>query len=245
MLTRVLKQTACRLFFFLVGASVASAASLGVSPVRVTLSDSQKMSTITITNRGIEPVIMQLELYSWSQRDNEDVLTATREVLANPPIFTVPAGDSQLVRLGLRRATDPKRELTYRVIMRELPPPPDPNLNGARMLLELSLPVFVLPKTTLKPALLWQAIHTPDGGLKLSLSNIGSVHIQISRLKLLLPGSLQPLTLESSRYVLPGQIGDFFLPFNSENPIPSPGATIQISAQTDVGDFENEVVISP
>ena len=39
MLTRVLKQAACGLFFVLAGASIVSGASFGVSPVRVTLSD--------------------------------------------------------------------------------------------------------------------------------------------------------------------------------------------------------------
>ena len=56
------------------------------------------METFTVRNNGTEPVMMQMELMSWSQSEGKDVYTATREVLGNPPIFTVPAGGSQLVR---------------------------------------------------------------------------------------------------------------------------------------------------
>ena len=75
---------------------------------------------------------------SWSQVEGKDVYTATREVLANPPIFTVPAGGSQLVRIGLRRAPNTQRELTYRIFMQELPPPLDNEFTGTRMLMRIS-----------------------------------------------------------------------------------------------------------
>ena len=128
MLTRVLEQAACGLFFFVVWASVAKAASFGVSPVRVTLSESQSMGALTVRNDGTEPASLQMEMLNWSQAQGQDVLTPTRELLANPPIFTVPAGGSQLVRVGLRRAPDGQRELTYRIVLQELPPPQIPIL---------------------------------------------------------------------------------------------------------------------
>jgi fimbrial chaperone protein len=127
MLTRALKQAACGLFFFVVCASVANATNLGVSPVRVTLSDSQKIGSLSVRNDGTEPITMQMEVLSWSQREGKAVFAATRELLANPPIFTIPAGSSQLIRVGLRRAPDVQRELTYRIAIQELAPPPDPD----------------------------------------------------------------------------------------------------------------------
>jgi fimbrial chaperone protein len=246
MLTSMLKQAACGLFFFLVCASVASAASIGVSPVRVTLSDSQPMGALTVRNDGTEPATLQMGVLSWSQREGKAVLTATRELLANPPIFTVPAGGSQLVRVGMRRAPDAQRELTFRIFLQELPPPPDPDLMGARMLMHISLPVFVLPKVDAKPVLLWQAARTPQGVLKLSLTNNGNAHIQIINFKLSLPGSAQPwVTQQSAEYVLPGQSRDWTLPVNAENPTPPPGVTLQLFAQTDAGDIEAEIMIAP
>mgnify|MGYP000352878002 CR=1 FL=1 len=245
MLTSMLKQAACGLFFFVVWASVAKAASFGVSPVRVTLSETQQMDAITVRNDGIEPVSMQLEVLNWSQEAGKDVLTPSRELLANPPIFTVPAGGSQLVRVGLRRAPDAQRELTYRVILQELPPPPNPDFMGTRMMMRISLPVFVSPEVDAKPVLLWQAARTPQGALKISLTNNGNAHIQIANFKLSLPGSQQPwVTKESAEYVLPGQSRDWTLPANSENPAPPLGVTLQLFAQTDAGDIEAEVLVA-
>ena len=128
MLARAMTKAAFGIILLVMGASVASAASLGVSPVRVTLSESQSMGAITVRNDGAEPVSMQMEMLNWSQAEGKDVLTPTRDLLANPPIFTVPAGGSQLVRVGLRRAPDGQRELTYRIGLQELPPPPIPIL---------------------------------------------------------------------------------------------------------------------
>ena len=246
MLTRVLEQAACGLFFFVVCAGIASAGTIGVSPVRVTLSDSQKTGSLSVRNDGAEPVTMQMEVLSWSQREGNAVFAATRELLANPPIFTIPAGSSQLDRVGLRRAPDAQRELTYRVILQELPPPPNPDLTGARMTLRISLPVFVSPEIEAKPVLLWQAVRTSQGALKISLSNNGNGHIQIKNFKLSLLDSAQPwVTLQSSDYVLAGQSRDWIVLASPENPAPPPGVTLQLFAQTDAGDIEAEVIIAP
>ena len=130
MLTKVLKQVVYGLFFFVVGVSYVNAASIGVSPVRATLSENQQIEAITLRNNGTKPATLQLEVMSWSQQNGKDIFKATRDVLANPPIVTVPAGGSQLVRFGLRRAPNLERELTYRIFIEELAPPPDPDFYG-------------------------------------------------------------------------------------------------------------------
>lgn len=246
MLKRVMIPAAYGLFLFVAGASVVSATSIGVSPVRATLSADQQVGALTVRNTGSEPMSVQLEVMNWSQQEGRDVFTATREVLANPPIFTLPAGSSQLIRAGLRRAPDARRELTFRIFMQELPPPPSPDFQGAKMLMRVSLPVFVLPEVAAQPVLRWQAARTSDGGLKISLTNSGNAHIQIASFSLSLPGSAQPwITQQSSVYVLQGQSRDWILPTNAENPPPPPGAILQLFAQTDAGDMEAEVLIAP
>jgi fimbrial chaperone protein len=189
---------------------------------------------------------MQLEVLNWSQEEGNDVFTPTRELIVNPPIFTIPAGGSQLIRVGLRRAPDAQRELTYRIFLQELPPPPNPDFNGTKMLMRVSLPVFVLPKVAAKPVLRWHAVRTSDGALKISLTNSGNAHIQIANFSLSLPGSAQPwITQQTSDYVLIGKSLDWILPANADYSIPKSGATIQLFAQTDAGDIEAEVLISP
>lgn len=246
MLTRILIQTACRLFFVLIGASVAYAGSFSVHPIRMTLSDSQKIGTITLRNKGTEPIILQMEILSWSHRESKDVFTATREILANPPILTIPVGGSQLIRIGLRRASDAQRELAYRIILQELPGTNNSGFTGAKMLMRVSLPVFVLPEVAAKPLLHWQATQTSKGALKLSVSNSGNAHIQIKNFKLSLPGSSQPLATNNTvDYILPGQRYEWVLQANENYPISTPDSTLQLFAQTDAGDIEASVIIEP
>ena len=231
MLARVIINTIFGLCVSLLVANVVNAATLGVSPVRVTLSDKQKMDTITVRNDGAEPVSMQLEVLNWSKEDGEDVFTPTRELIVNPPIFTIPAGSSQLLRVGLRSTPDAQRELTYRIFVQELPPPPSPDFNGTKMLMRVSLPVFVLPKVAAKPLLRWKAVRSSDGSLKISSTN---------------DGNAQPwITQNTSDYVLIGQSFDWILPASTDYSIPQSGTTIQLFAETDAGDIEAEVLVLP
>jgi len=246
MLARVIINTIFGLCVSLVVANVVNAATLGVSPVRVTLSDKQKMDTITVRNDGAEPVSMQLEVLNWSKDDGEDVFTPTRELIVNPPIFTIPAGSSQLLRVGLRGTPDAQRELTYRIFVQELPPPPSPDFNGTKMLMRVSLPVFVLPKVAAKPLLRWKAVRSSDGSLKISSTNDGNAHIQIINFSLSQPGSAQPwITQNTSDYVLIGQSFDWILPSSQDYSIPQSGTSIKLFAETDAGDIEAEVLVSP
>ncbi len=87
MLKRVTIQAAYGLFLLVAGVNVVSAAAIGVSPVRATLSADQQMGALTGRNDGTEPVSMQLEVLNWSQEAGKDVLTPSRELLANPPIL--------------------------------------------------------------------------------------------------------------------------------------------------------------
>jgi fimbrial chaperone protein len=189
---------------------------------------------------------MQLEVLNWSKEDGNDVFTPTRELIVNPPIFTIAAGGSQLLRVGLRGAPDAKHELIYRIFLQELPPPPRPEFNGTKMLMRVSLPVFVLPKIAAKPVLRWQAVRTSDGSLKISLNNDGNAHIQIINFSLSKPGSSQPwITQQASDYVLIGQSLDWVLPASADYSIPQSGASIKLFAETDAGDIEAEVLVSP
>jgi fimbrial chaperone protein len=112
--------------------------------------------------------------------------------------------------------------------------------------MRVSLPVFILPKVETKPMLSWQAARTPQGALKLNLTNNGNAHIQIKEFKLSLPGKEQPwVTQQSFEYVLPGQSRELIMPENLESPAPPSGTALQLIAQTDAGIIKAEVMIAP
>jgi fimbrial chaperone protein len=188
------------------GGAPALAGSFSVSPMRVVLSAAKPVAALEVHNDGAEASVVQLELVAWTQIDNADVYAETSELLATPPILTVPPGGSRVVRIGLRRAPDRDRELTYRLYVQEIPPPLSADFQGMRMTLRVGVPVFVASTAKPKPQLQWRSVVTADGGIKLSLSNSGNEHVKISDFELsLTDGARSSGVQRVSTYVLPGQ----------------------------------------
>ena len=246
MMKKILKQAASGLFILLAAVSVVSAGSFGISPVIVNLSAKQKISKITLSNPGTKPISVQLESMNWSQQEGKDVFTPTREILVNPPIFTVPANGSQTIRIGLRRPPDAKRELSYRIFLQELPPQESAGFQGTMMLMRLSLPVFISPEVKSKQLLRWHVAQTPSGTLKVSLINDGNVHIKINNLQLQLPSKVQSwVNQEPFQYVLPGQSRDWIMSTNSNYPPLPLGTALKLVAQTNTGKIKADVMTAP
>jgi len=210
-----------------------------VSPVRATLSTSRSIAALTVKNHGAEPAVVQLEVVTWSQHEGKDVYVATKEIIATPPIFTVPPGGTQVVRVGLRRAPDPQRELAYRLYLQEVPPAPGAGFQGLQVALRLGVPVFVNPRAAVAPALKWSARRGAGAELKIGLANSGYVHVQVSELKV---SSARGETLASQPavgYVLPGQSREWGI---KVSPLPS-GAALRLVAQTDAGEVKVDLVV--
>ena len=224
------------LFF---GAGAAPAGSFSVNPVRVTLTPAEPIAALTVRNSGDEPAVVQLEATSWTQEGGKDHYQRTRDLLATPPIFTVPPRGSQVVRIGLRRAADPGRELTFRLYVQEVPPPPPPNFVGMRVALRFGVPVFVPPAVMGEQALQWQLLRGADGRLSLACLNNGAVHARIAEFSLSPEGSTalpaQPVAVD----VHAGQRREWVL--NGE-PIVPPGTAMRLSAKTERGDVHADLV---
>lgn len=208
------------------------AGSFSVNPVRVDLSAKQPVASVTVRNDGAEPTVVQLELMGWGQADNNDVYDSTSELLATPPLFTVPPGGSRVVRIGLRRRPDPLHELTYRLYLQEVPPPMDADFRGMRMTLRVGVPVFVAAISQTVPDLKWTTVAEPDGKIKLGLTNSGSEHIKIADLELTADsgGPHSSGVQRVATYVLPGQKREWLL--QMDGPV-APGSKVRIKAHTD------------
>jgi len=218
----------------------AQASAFTVAPVRVTLSAQQPVAAITVTNTGTEPTLVQLETMQWSQADGKEILDVSTAVLATPPIFTIPAGRSQIVRVGLRRAPDVKRELTYRLILREILPPVQ--TTGLRVALKISMPVFIAPAAVAAlPALQWHARRMADGDIRIVASNTGTAHIQL--------GQLEIVQAADGRSIATHPTADYVLPDNSRTWIvkaksaPLAGTLLRVSSQTDAGKVQSDVAL--
>ena len=237
----MLKMLAVMLIF---GAMAApgNASTFNISPIRAELSHTHRTEALILTNEEDSPVVVQVRVVSWSQKDGAELLEDTREILATPPVLQIPAMSQQIVRVALRRLPDSAQELTYRIIFEEVPQAAPAEFVGLRVALRLSIPIFVAPAQGKATAdLAWASRWLPNGQLELAATNNGSGHLQITDFEALFPGSLMPLRGVASKYVLPGSRMSWTLTPPAD--AIRQGA-IPIRGHSDKGDFSADVAPS-
>jgi len=222
--------------------SPALAGTFSISPLRVELSASAQTGALTIRNQDAAPVVVQAEAVLWQQSDGQDQLTPTRDVLVSPAVFTVPGNGSQLIRVALRVPADAQRELSYRVILTEVPQRASPDFTGLNVALRLSLPVFVAPVAVAKPLLEWSATRGADGTISLTARNAGNAHDRILTFSAApSTGSASAMTQDVAAYLLPGQARTWTLD-NKQNETASSTDwnRLRVKGTSEAGDFEVE-----
>lgn len=233
------RQALRGLAFSAAATGLAHAGSFSVNPVRVTLSAKQPVAAITVRNSGGAPAIVQLEASAWSQDQGKDVLTPNSDLLATPPIFTVPVGGTQIIRVGLRAPRVSSSEITYRLVLREVPPAI--KRDGVQVALKISMPIFVVPETPIKPELVWKATRTPEGKVRVSATNTGNAHIQLGKLNLTAGAGQLVGSRALSEYVLPGSTKSWDV--EALLPTLAASASLQILSTSDAGDQKASVAL--
>jgi len=218
-------------------AEAAVAGTFSISPIRVELSAQQRTEALTVRNEaGDKEVVVQAQAFAWSQQDGQDVLTETRDVIVTPPVFTMAANSQQIVRVAVRRAADANRELSYRLILQEVPPEAPKNFTGLQVALRLSLPIFVAPQAAAAPQLSWSSVWQDDGSLQVMAKNHGNSHLQVVDFAVQAKTATQPtdVMLKNSvvKYVLPGATMSWTLQAPSTATPKSLHKTLQQSALT-------------
>ena len=166
----------------------AQASDIGVSPVAVNLDKANDRASINVVNNGDQAVVMQAEVIDW-RRDASPAKEdgPTTDMIVNPAVFTMQPGQTQVVRIGMRKPAQPAQEGTYRIVLREVPTPPkegEVRIAGqVRVLMALRVPVYVAPLNVVNNAR-WAATREDDGSIVASLQNEGNVHVRVGRLRL-------------------------------------------------------------
>ena len=223
--------------------ATAGAGSFQVNPIRVELGRGATSAAITVRNDGDDAVVVQASVMAWTQSDSQDAYAATTEALITPPVMTIAAGAEQILRVGLRRAVDPQRELAYRIFLQEVPPPPSPQFSGLQVALRIGLPLFVAPAAPVSRKLEWSARIAPGGALVLTARNTGNAHVQVTDVELS-ASSGQTVAHESSlAYVLAGQTRDWTLAPPADQA--RPAGELRLKALTDAGDIDTAVKVAP
>jgi fimbrial chaperone protein len=226
----------------------ALAGTFSISPLRVDLSGAARTAALTVRNEDATAVVVQAETLAWSQPEGEDALAASRDLLVSPAVFTLAPGAQQLVRVALRRAPDAGQELSYRLIVQEVPQAAAPEFTGLRVALRLSVPVFVAPDRPGDVTLTWSARRDADGALAVTARNDGTVHARVQRFTVRSEAGTvaeQP----SLSYVLPGasrrwRLGTAGGPGAPAKAVTLPAGPYRLEGLTDRGSFATELPLT-
>jgi len=183
--------------------SPAAASGLQVTPTRIDLDNEHPIAAMHLKNGSDREIGFEIELAEWSQSGTGDRYAPTSDLLVSPPVFILPAGEEQVIRVGLRKSPADGIESSYRLFIQELPDEDASTVNGLRMLVRLSLPVFVRrAEFEPRPALQWRLEQSPDHAPELVVANAGDGHAKVTDLELSEPAEAS--VRADMFYVLPG-----------------------------------------
>lgn len=218
-----------------VTSTAAQAGSFSVSPVRIFMEARERATGVTIINEGETDLVMQAELFEWKQKpDGTDELLPTQDLVLAPPILRLAKGARQVVRLANLRPPAPGEQLTYRLIVREVPEALAPTQPGVQVQVALafSLPVFITPPGA-KRALSCTASRISPTAVRATCENRGQAYAQASNMTLTTPAGNTLLSTEiKGGYVLPAVTRSFDLAADGAR---VPGGPLKLQVTQDDG----------
>lgn len=163
-------------------AAPAPGGGVSVMPVRLDLAPQRLSGSVQVQNGADRERRFQVEVLRWSHVDGEERYEPAPEMVANPPLFRVAAGGTQVLRVGRSGAPPTDLQAAYRLYVTEIPDANAPPGNELRMLMRFGVPVFVAPQAAVVEKLTWSARHTGKGLLQLAAVNEGNVQQRRARI---------------------------------------------------------------
>lgn len=207
----------------------AAAGQFSVTPVHIYMTPKDRAVAVTITNEGNDELVMQSDLYLWKQKpDGQDDLTLTEDLFLAPPIIKLAPKARQVVRLARVSRAATTEQLTYRLIVREIPEarPAKAGLE-LQIALAFSLPIFVTPADA-QGKLVCSAERMSPDTVKASCMNSGNAHLRPTAIQINAPTGEKIASDDVGAYILHGVTRGFELK-RKEGKIPPGMAKLQVS----------------
>jgi fimbrial chaperone protein len=206
----------------------AQAGDFSVTPVRIFMAPRDRAVAVTVTNEGDQEVVMQADLYSWKQKPGgDDDLALTEDMILSPPILKLAPKSRQVLRLARLIPAPAGEQVTYRMIVREIPEARQSKDPQVLMALAFSLPVFITPpgaKLKLECELARLAPDTVNAVCK----NTGNAYAQPRGFVLNGAGDSKLAARDNGGYILPGITRTFELK-RADGKIPGGKVTLQVA----------------
>lgn len=179
--------------------STVGPAVLSIAPLRVELEGNGAGATVRLTNASNHALPVQARLFAWSQANGEDVYAPSTELVVSPSITSIPAGQTQVVRV-LRRGAASPGEKRFRLAVDQLPDPARVRPGTAQTRIRFTLPVFVDREKAAPAEFAWRIAKD-----RIELENRGGVTARVLEIEVKTrAGRAVPVERNALRYVLGG-----------------------------------------
>jgi fimbrial chaperone protein len=160
--------------------ATAIAGDYSVSPIPVAVPIGAKTASVTVRNRGSEPLHLAVRVFSWAHSaEYAMILTPDTTLVVYPRTLTVAPSEQRTVRIGLP-STSGNQEVAYRVLLEQLPDPAAlTGVKGSEVVVRtnVGVPLFIEPHKATAAQKISGAVLSRTG-LDLKLENDGDVHIE-------------------------------------------------------------------
>ena len=195
----------------------AAAGTLEVAPTTIELPFVSDTGVFYITNRGDQPIVAQVQGFSWRQTDNGDQLDPSDALTVSPPMARLAPGQQQIIRLAVKPDAGATDERAFRLLVSELPDSSAQAAPGVHILLQFSVPVFKAGAQRAQAHLDWQVVRSADG-LSLLAHNTGARHVKLRDLALATPdGKPVAIAPGTFAYILPAASHRWTIPARALN----------------------------
>ena len=167
-----------------------SAWGFDVSPISAELDIAKQRShLITITSQDKEQIPIRVKAVSWRlTKDGEDIRGDTKDIILFPGQFVLSPDEKRVVRVGARAKSKPDIELSYRILIQQVPVELNDRQgteSGVRLLTAYATAFYIKPQNPRSDVRL-QSVDRSDGGLVFKLYNDGNTHTHLYKLTLTL-----------------------------------------------------------
>lgn len=164
-------------------ASLVQAEGLRVSPVVLEVSAPGATTSLTLRNEGRDTITVQARSFRWMQKDGQESLQRTGDVVVSPPAVRLPPGATQTIRVVRTSKAPVHGEEAYRIVINEVPDQARRRSGAVAFATELRIPVFFVGHGARTPEVAW-SLRNSGNATFLVAQNRGDTRLRLSDLKL-------------------------------------------------------------
>ncbi|MCL9780122.1 fimbria/pilus periplasmic chaperone [Vibrio sp. S4M6] len=189
--------------------------ALQLNTTSLTFKNNSKLQTLNLYNESDQPVSFQVVIFKWQVENHSVKKINSEDLFPSPAIFTLPAHESQALRVGLFANNNSKHVETYRIQLKQIPDKASDTQakNSINILYNIEFPVFVYPKNPIKTQWNWQKTgpqqltFTNSGESVLSFESISFIdknghHVKEQPRKYILPGVSVSFHVDNSKNIV-------------------------------------------